>query len=255
MKLTPAGKCQQCSAFHEVGGFCSHLDAEELESLSAESRSVMLRRGDTIDSNELNTWPVLLIATGILSMQHLLEDGRKTIAAFFMQGDIIDMRNMPARHRGSLIALGKSKICRLSPKVFGDILEKNPSAQRVVWENLRTQTYRAMEHSADLAKKQALEKLASFIFECQHRQIITVSKNSVTIPVRRIDLAEYLGMQPETVSRGFKELEERGILEFQNTLSLKILNAPALRRIANGDRSSDHMPTAGERRFKVLSFG
>jgi CRP-like cAMP-binding protein len=188
-------------------------------------------------------------------MQHLLEDGRKTIAAFFMQGDIIDLRGIADRHRGQLVALGKTKICRLLPEVFNDIFDKNPNAQRIVWDNLREQTYRAIDHSADLAKKHALEKLASFIFEGRRRQIVSIAENLVTIPVRRVDLAEYLGMQPETVSRCFKDLEMRGIVKLNTISNLKILKIPTLRRIANGDRHADDAAHNDRKKFKVLSFG
>jgi len=195
------------------------------------------------------------VTTGVISMQHLLEDGRKTIAAFFMQGDIIDLRGIADRHRGQLVALGKTKICRLLPEVFNDIFDKNPNAQRIVWDNLREQTYRAIDHSADLAKKHALEKLASFIFEGRRRQIVSIAENLVTIPVRRVDLAEYLGMQPETVSRCFKDLEMRGIVKLNTISNLKILKIPTLRRIANGDRHADDAAHNDRKKFKVLSFG
>ena len=120
----------------------------------------------------------------------------------------------------------------------------------MIWENLRDQAFRAIDHSADIAKKQAVEKLASFIFECRNRQDKT---EVVEIPVRRVDLAEYLGMQPETVSRCFKDLEKRGILELPSLSALKILNVPMLRRIANGDKDATTEPQRNPQ-FKVVQF-
>jgi CRP-like cAMP-binding protein len=200
-------------------------------------------------------WPIIAVTSGVISIQHLLEDGRKTIAAFFMRGDIIDLRGASSQSKGQLIALNNAKVCRLSPEAFEHITETNINAQRIVWNNLREQNYRAIEHSADLAKKLALEKLASFIFECRRRQVSNVQTSSVTIPVRRIDLAEYLGMQPETVSRCFKILEERKIIEFSGISNIKILQPPVLRRIANGDKNTDTMRHRNNDHFKVLSFG
>lgn len=251
MTRRPEKKCLHCSMYQKNGNFCNHLSSSELEMLSTKSRTAILKRGEAINSADLLTWPVVAISSGVISMQHLLEDGRKTIAAFFMAGDIIDMRGISNRNRGHLIALNKTDVCRLSPTVFEKISETNLDAQRVIWNNLRTQNYRAMDHSADLAKKQALEKLASFIFECRGRQAVDVSKNSVIIPVRRIDLAEYLGMQPETVSRCFKDMETRGIIEFKSISHIKILNIPTLRRIANGDKNTQNLRPS----FKVLSYG
>lgn len=255
MPKRPADKCQDCSLYTDAGSFCAHATPDELANLSLKSRAASLKRGESIETEELLTWPVLAISSGVLSLQHLLEDGRKTIAAFFMQGDIIDMRGLSNRNRGHLIALNKVTLCRLSPAVFENIIEANPNAQRMVWNNMRQQTYRAIDHSSDLAKKHALEKLVSFIFECKRRQIVTVCKNTVIIPVRRVDLAEYLGMQPETVSRCFKELEERGIIEFNGISNIKLLEIPTLRRIANGDRNALGNNRTGQDKIKILSYG
>lgn len=255
MSILPAVKCQECSLYSDAGGFCAHTSEEEQNALSSKSRNATLKRGESIEAEELLTWPVLAISSGVISLQHLLEDGRKTIAALFMQGDIIDLRGINSRNRGHLIALNKVKLCRLSPVVFEKIIETNPEAQRIVWNNIRKQTFRAIDHSADLAKKHALEKLVSFIFECKRRQTVATSENTVVIPVRRVDLAEYLGMQPETVSRCFKDLEERGIIEFNGISNIKLLEIPALRRIANGDRSANGIHRTGQDKIKVLSFG
>lgn len=255
MSNSPTAKCLDCSIYADAGGFCAQTTACEHAELSQKSRSATLKRGESIETEELLTWPVLAISSGVISLQHLLEDGRKTIAAFFMQGDIIDMRGINNRNRGHMIALNKVKLCRLSPAVFERIVETNPDAQRVIWNNMRKQTYRAIDHSSDLAKKHAMEKLVSFIFECKRRQATTVSENIVIVPVRRVDLAEYLGMQPETVSRCFKDLEERGIIEFNGISNIKLLEIPILRRIANGDRNALGSNKTGQDKIKILSFG
>lgn len=248
-------KCKQCSLFFESENFCAQLTPDELIDLNRESRTATLKRGDSFSDEALLQWPIVAVESGVLSLQHILQDGRKTIAALFMQGDIIDLRSISNRKRGNLIALGKAGICRLSPSVFEEIVRINPDAQRVVWDNLREQTFRAIEHSVDLAKKQALEKLASFIFECRHHENANAKNDSVvSIPIRRLDLAEYIGMQPETVSRCFRELEGKGIIELETLTTIVIKNIPALRRIANGDRAVEDTIKLGNTDMKILSF-
>jgi len=237
----------------EQGGFCDRLSAPQRDALQDQSRQSDLRRGDALSSEEMLVWPIIAVASGVLSLQHLLEDGRRTISALFMQGDIVDMRGLVSRHRGQLIALSKVNICRMSPLAFEASLDTNQAAQRVAWNNLRTQTYRAMDHAADLAKKQAMEKLASFVFECRRRQGRVRGDRDVLIPVRRVDLADYLGMQPETVSRCFKDLEEKGIIAFEGISNLKILDFPTLRRIANGDKHTENLRNTGENHFKAAN--
>ena len=253
--LTPK-KCTECSLFFDSGNFCAQLTQDELLQLNRESRTADMKRGDTFSDDALQRWPVVAVSSGVLSLQPLLQDGRQSIAALFMRGDIIDLRSTTQRTRGNLIALASSEVCRLSPSAFEQIVSSNPDAQKIVWNNLREQTFRAIDHSVDLTKKQALEKLASFIFECNHREVVKAKRKSlVNIPVRRVDLAEYIGMQPETVSRCFRDLEERGIIEMEKLSSLIIKDIPALRRIANGDRSSGRSKVTTNRDMKILSFG
>ncbi len=247
-------KCKSCALYSDSKLFCASLSGNELCDLSDHSRTLSMKRGDTLEGDALSHWPIVAIDDGVVSIQHLLQDGRKTIAALFMRGDILDLRNISNRNRGALVALGKVNICRMAPKVFAQIMAENPNSQKIVWENLRDQAFRAIDHSADIAKKQALEKLASFVLECRNRQEITGNTEVIDIPVRRVDLAEYLGMQPETVSRGFKDLENRGVLDVISLKAVKIKNLQFLRRIADGDKDViDEKGDPGS--FKVLQFG
>jgi len=254
LKNQPENRCQTCAFQTHPGGFCRQLTDNQHNTLRTGSRWLELHRGETMSSGDLLVWPIIAISSGVLSLQHLLEDGRKSIAALFMQGDIIDMRGSASRPYGHLIALGKVRACRLSPETFEAAVVANPRAQKVAWNSLRNQAYRAMDHAADLAKKLALEKLASFVFECR-RQSTPGGENKVKIPVRRIDLADYLGMQPETVSRGFKELQVRGIVAFEGISNLEILDLPTLRRIANGDKHTENLRQTDENHFKAANSG
>lgn len=232
--------CQSCTLHCDSDNFCARLTTDELIELNRKSHSASMKRGDALSDEALMQWPIVAVSSGVLSLQHLMADGRKSIAALYMQGDIIDLRGISNRNRCNLISLGNSKICRLSPEIFEQVVSENSDAQNSVWKNLREQTFRAIDHSVDMSKKQALEKLASFIIECNYREF-SVAKNTATakIPVRRVDLAEYIGVQPETVSRCFKDLRDRGIIEFENLSVVTINDVATLREIANGDHNPD----------------
>lgn len=248
-------ECRTCSLFFTSGSFCAHLGADELRKLNEHSRALTLKRGQMLDGSMLRTWPIVAVSAGVVGIKHLLDDGRSTIAAFFMEGDIVDLRRRSNKMRGSLVALTRSKLCGLSPEVFEEIVAANPDAQRLAWENLREQTNRAMDHSADVGKKQVLEKLASFVFECRQRQSKGEFPDQIVgIPIRRCDVAEYLGLQPETVSRGFRELQERNIVKFLSTSVIEITRLPDLKRIANGGQAGDGVVRNDGTGVKVLSF-
>ena len=230
-------RCVACAMLFREGNFCAHLEAEQLHGLNRRSQPLTLKRGAALCEDVLAARPILAVAGGVIGLKHLLDDGRSTIAAFFTEGDLVDLRRRDGRMRGHLTALSKARLCLLHPGEFERILAVNPVADRIVRDGMREQMNRAMDHSADLGKKQALEKLASFVFECFYRQAEGGPEDGVVkIPIRRCDLAEYLGLQPETVSRGFRELQERRILRLRSASEIEIRRLASLKRIANGAR-------------------
>ena len=232
--------CKSCTLHCDSDNFCARLSTKELQQLNEKSQSTSMKRGDSLSDEAMLQWPIVAVSSGVLSLQHLMADGRKSIAALYMQGDIIDLRGISNRNRCNLISLGNSRVCRLSPEVFEQVTLENSGAQSSLWTNLREQTFRAIDHSVDMSKKQALEKLASFIIECNHREFSKAKDTAIAkIPIRRVDLAEYIGVQPETVSRCFKDLQNRGIIKFDSLSVVTITNVAALHEIAGGDRHAD----------------
>ena len=232
--------CRTCTLHCDADNFCARLTTDELIQLNEKSHFSSMKRGDALADDALMKWPIVAVSSGVLSLQHLMADGRKSIAALYMQGDIIDLRGISNRNRCNLISLGNSKICRLSPEVFEQVTSDNVDAQNSIWANLREQTFRSIDHSVDMSKKQALEKLASFIIECNSRTLRKAKDTAIAkIPIRRVDLADYIGVQPETVSRCFKDLQNRGIINFETLSVVTINDVPALHEIASGDRNID----------------
>jgi CRP/FNR family transcriptional regulator, anaerobic regulatory protein len=251
MTQTTPKACLLCGMYYDTRNLCAKMTSDELCEMNANSQVLKVKRGKILSDDLLDHWPIVAVSSGVLSLKHLLSDGRRVIAALFMRGDILDLRTASSRKAGYLAALSNASLCLLSPQVFDTVLTNNPRARIVAWEGLNAQAFSAINHASDLAKKQALEKLASFIFECRHRTS-KKQRNLVEIPIRRRDLADYLGMQPETVSRSFKELETQGILKVTDLSTVQILLLPVLRRIADGDRVAQIVDRDSGPQFKIV---
>ena len=230
-------KCQACPLTHGDGSLCAVLSGAEIEHLSQRSLPLELAHKEVLDENVLDQWPIIAVLNGAIGIQHILDDGRRSISAFFTTGDILDLRRSAGRRQVSLRALTDARICKLYPAAFDGIQESNPKARALVTYNLREQAHRSVDHAADLAKKRALEKIASFIFECRNRQTSKACEGvNVAMPMQHCDLAEYLGLQPETVSRCLRELDASNIVNLPRPSQIVVKNAPKLKRLANGAR-------------------
>ena len=86
----------------------------------------------------------------------------------------------------------------------------------------------------------ALEKVGSFILEMAAR-ISQGHGDSVALPVSRYDIADYLAVSVETVSRSLTDLTHRGVIKLSGTRTVKIMDRNALE---DGERDAGHMRSA-----------
>ncbi|MGI9503239.1 MAG: Crp/Fnr family transcriptional regulator [Geminicoccaceae bacterium] len=95
------------------------------------------------------------------------------------------------------------------------------------------------DHIADLAAKTPLERVASVLFEFRRwpeGQVSGRDQPVVRIPMRRTDIADYLGMKPETLCRAVRSLEQERLIRTLDADRILMADVIGLRRIANGGR-------------------
>ena len=230
-------KCELCRARRDNGSFCATLSTAEVDLLCHRSPLLELEHKSVLRDEILDEWPIIAVIDGSIGLQQTLADGRRTVVAFYMSGDYIDLRRPLRQRQVSLRALTNARLCRLHPAIFDTVQESNNFARATVYDNLREQTHRAVDHSSDLGKKQAIEKVASFICECRNRYTHDAHNGiDITVPMQQTDLAEYLGLQPETVSRCLRQLDQAGIVDVLKPAQITVKNLPKLKRLANGAR-------------------
>ncbi len=234
MALAIADKCRNCALRTDDALICAQLSTGELIELSSHSTPTNVDRKQPVNARLVDRNPIIAIVEGVIGLQHVLKDGRRSIAALFWRGDIVDLRRDGERAPGNLVALTPARICSLSVESYDKLVRDNPDARAVAISNMREQIHFAADHSVDLGKKSAPERLAAFIFECRRRQLGGDDCQIVDLALRRSDIADYMGLQPETVSRGLKELERRELIALKGRSKVRILDAAALRQLANG---------------------
>ncbi len=232
--LAIADKCRNCALRIDDKLICAQMSPGELVELSAHSMPTNVDRKQPVAARLLDRNPIIAIIEGVIGLQHVLKDGRRSIAALYWRGDIVDLRRQGGRDTGTLVALTPARICSLSVDTYDRLVRENPDVQAVTWENMREQIHFAADHSVDLGKKSAPERLAAYIFECRRRQMGGEVCETVDLALRRSDIADYMGLQPETVSRGLKELERRGLISLKGRSRVVIRDEPTLRQLANG---------------------
>jgi CRP/FNR family transcriptional regulator, nitrogen fixation regulation protein len=153
---------------------------------------------------------VYQVISGAVRSYKLLSDGRRQIGAFHLTSDIFGLENSSV-HRFTAEAIVDTTL-RL---VRRRSLESAAGRDVQVANNLLNLTASNLQHAEDhmllLGRKTALERVATFLLEMDRR---LTAANFIALPMCRRDIADYLGLTLETVSRALSHLHDRGILGF-----------------------------------------
>jgi CRP/FNR family transcriptional regulator, nitrogen fixation regulation protein len=154
---------------------------------------------------------VYQVVEGAVRSYKLLSDGRRQIGAFHLVGDIFGLEN-GAQHRFTAEAIVDTTV-RLAKRVS---LEHVAEADALVARELLTMTTSNLQHAENhmllLGRKTSLERVAAFLLEMDRR--LSSAAEVMALPMGRRDIADYLGLTLETVSRALSHLHTRGILDF-----------------------------------------
>jgi len=173
---------------------------------------------------------VYQVAVGAVRSYKLLTDGRRQIGAFHLVGDVFGLGNA-AVHRFTAEAIVDTKLHLVRRESLELIAQKNAVVIRDLLTMTRSNLQHAEDHMLLLGRKTALERVATFLLEMDRR---LTTAGFFALPMSRRDIADYLGLTLETVSREIHQLYDRGILEFlsENQRQIVVLDHE---RLANLD--------------------
>ncbi|HTO65865.1 MAG TPA: helix-turn-helix domain-containing protein [Bradyrhizobium sp.] len=153
---------------------------------------------------------VYQVIDGAVRSYKLLSDGRRQIGAFHLVGDIFGLENGPS-HRFTAEAIVDTTV-RLAKRIS---LEHVAETDALVARDLLSMTTSNLQHAEDhmllLGRKTSLERVAAFLLEMDRR---LSAAGVMALPMNRRDIADYLGLTLETVSRALSCLHGKGILGF-----------------------------------------
>lgn len=181
------------------------------------------------------------VADGMLRALRLLGDGRRIIVGFMLPGDLLGV-SLKERYLYTVEAISPVQLRRFPRRRFEDEVARDPRLQEQLFSKLRDEMTAAQDQAVLLSRRSAEEKFANFLLlmkergNSEHRAI-------VDLPMTRLDIANYLGMTIETVSRTITRLANGGIIAAAGRRSIKVLKMETLRLLAEGDEGEQWMPS------------
>jgi CRP/FNR family transcriptional regulator, nitrogen fixation regulation protein len=153
---------------------------------------------------------VYQVIEGAVRSYKLLSDGRRQINAFHLAGDIFGLENGET-HRFTAEAIIDTTV-RLARRVsLTHIAETDTMVARDLLAMTASNLQHAENHMLLLGRKTSLERVAAFLLEMDRR---LTAAGIMALPMCRRDIADYLGLTLETVSRALSLLHDKGVLGF-----------------------------------------
>jgi len=210
---------------------CSALDDDELHELSQiiDPRCVSAR--STLFSQGEEAGAVFNVTEGMARLYKLLPDGRRQIIGFALPGDFLGL-SLSDQFSFSADAVNDMRICRIPRSKFSVLLDEKPHLMKRLHEMAANELMLAQDQLVVLGRRSAEERLAVFLLGLRKRfTAIHHISPTIPLPMSRQDIADYLGLTIETVSRTFsKFFKERTLLNVPD--GVRILDLPRLNVLA-----------------------
>ncbi len=167
------------------------------------------------------------VVTGAVRTYKLLEDGRRQIGAFHLPGDVFGLE-AGDRHGFSAEAIADSNVRVAKRSAILMMASRDSALAADLWTRMAGGFRSAQEHMLVLGRKTAEERVATFLLDMAQR----VSADCVVeLPMSRQDIADYLGLTIETVSRTMTQLESKAAIELPSSRRVLLRSRDTLRRL------------------------
>ena len=170
---------------------------------------------------------VYQVVSGSVRSYKLLSDGRRQIGAFYLPGDVFGLESGPT-HRLTAEAVADTTVRLVKRRNLEQAAGITVQVARSLWAMTAGELRHAEDHMLLLGRKNAMERVASFLLEMDRRLAGT---GMVALPMCRRDIGDYLGLTLETVSRALSQLHGDGVLGFSGARQIVLRNRQRLRNM------------------------
>tara|TARA_B100000586_G_scaffold61121_1_gene42196 strand:+ start:285 stop:899 length:615 start_codon:yes stop_codon:yes gene_type:complete len=169
------------------------------------------------------------ITEGNVKIYQLLDDGRIQIIGFLYPGDFFGSYKNN-KYNYSAESIGDLKTCVFDQKILEQYLDENPVLAKELLNQTSFELTVAQDRITVLGKLSAIERISTFLTNIsEQRKRIGWQNNPISLPMTRQDIADYLGLTIETVSREFSNLKSSNLIKVISSKQIYLPNIDALK--------------------------
>jgi CRP/FNR family transcriptional regulator len=234
-ELIPAG-CSVCGV--RQYGICRALRSADLFRFANSTRRRKVAHGETITFEEDEVVDYANIVSGSVKLTKLLSDGRQQIVGLQFAPEFIG-RPFAENVTVSAEAATDVELCVFPKAEFEKMLREQPDFEHQLLEQTLVNLDDARTWMVTLGRKTAQEKVASFLLLLASHIGKSKEENTghklFSLPLKRSDIADFLGLTIETVSRQMTKLRKTGVISIERNLEITLHDASLLKQLAGDD--------------------
>jgi CRP/FNR family transcriptional regulator len=235
--IRPADPCASCEA--RPFSVCNAIEPRDLDRLAAMAVTLTIDAGRSFIEEGDSAEHFFNVTAGTAKLFKLLPDGRRQITGFASMGTFLGLA-VSSTYAFGAEAVEPMRVCRFSRPKLRAMLDDFPAMERRLLDVASNELVAAQEQMLLLGRKTARERLASFLVSrascvsngatpCGHR-----TAEKVTLPMTRSDIADYLGLTIETVSRTLTRFKSERLIDIPCAAEIVIRDHAALQHLATG---------------------
>ncbi len=215
-------------------------EARDLRSLFTRQPVEHLAPGQSLFFEGDDAKHVFDVLEGTLRVFRIISDGRRIITGFLNAGDMVGL-SLKGTYLYSAEAITTTMVRRLGRRAFDMAVATSEELRPQMISHVCDEMAAAQDQMVLLSCKSAEERLCSFLLKEAKRSGTTLmAEVLVDLPMTRLDMADYLGLTIETVSRTITKLTSKGVIGQVGRHSLRILKPMMLAQLAgDGDECED----------------
>ena len=221
--------CQACEARHK--GICGALTPQQLSHLSKHTSKHVFDSAQELVSVGVDIQSYSNILSGVVKLTKLMADGRQQIVGLQFAPDFLG-RPFSRQSNVTAEAATSVRVCSFPKNVLEDIIRQSPDMEHKLHEQTLNELDEARSWMLTLGRKTASEKVASFLFliakNVDPEKDVTRLGIQFELPLKRADIADFLGLTIETVSRQITKLRKAGIIKLEDNRTVMVPNLDRL---------------------------
>ena len=228
--LQGAEPCASCGA--RSTSVCAAIDPKDLDRLAALAVPLAVPVGRSFITEGDPAEHFFNVTAGTAKLFKLLPDGRRQVTGFASAGTFLGLA-VSSSYAFSAEPVEPSQVCRFSRTRLRHLLDDFPAMERRLLDVASNELVAAQEQMLLLGRKTARERVASFLLARQCCAAPAAGTH-VLLPMARTDIADYLGLTVETVSRTMTRLRTERLIDMPSPTEIVLRNPDQLIELAAG---------------------